>query len=404
MIAERASTAGVGGRTALPPAPADRLPPRALYLHFPFCVHHCHYCDFSVERSKLPPIDSWLTTIDLELAWWFERAGWAPGAPLDTVFIGGGTPSLLGADGVRELAERIGAWFAIRSDSTEWTVEANPESFDVRLGSAWRLAGVNRLSLGVQSLDDEVLAWLGRLHDQHAAEAAVRAAAEAGFEDVNVDLIFGLPSEPSRDLGREFDRVLALEVSHISLYGLTVEPRTPLAEWIRVGRVPGPEDEQYADEYRFLTMRLEEAGYEHYEVSSFARPGAQCRHNWYYWNRSPYLALGPSSHGFLPPIRTWNLFRWDRYERAVRAGGGPIEGWEHVTRAAEDLERIWLGLRTNRGLPAGSSDGTRTRAKQFQRWAAAGWLEQREDRWRATTEGWLRMDAMIAEMAEAEER
>ncbi len=387
-----------------PPIAKSGPPPRALYLHFPFCVHRCHYCDFSVKRSVAPPVDSWLTAIEIELSWWFDRSGWAPGTLLDTILLGGGTPSLLGAQGMVELARRIAMWFKVDPDATEWTAEANPASFDPRIGSAWRAAGVNRLSLGVQSLDDNVLAWLGRLHDRQIAEAAVRAAKDAGFEQVSLDLMFGLPPDVPRDWGLELDRALMLDVSHVSLYGLTVEPRTPLAKRIRLGLVPEPEEARYADEYRLLSARLGDAGYEHYEVSNFARPGVQCRHNWYYWNRSPYLALGPSSHGFLPPIRTWNVFAWDRYERALRAGNGPVEGWERVSGAGESLERIWLGLRTNRGLPVELSDGSASNGERLQRWAAEGWLEQREERWVATVEGWLRMDAMVTEIAEGEGR
>jgi len=181
-----------------------------------------------------------------------------------------------------------------------------------------------------------------------------------------------------------------------------VEPRTPLAEWIRLGRVGAPDEERYADEYRLLSRELHAVGYEQYEVSNFARPGAQCRHNWSYWNRTSYLALGPSAHGFLPPIRSWNLFRWDRYERALREGRGPLEGWERVGPEEEELERIWLGLRTNRG-PAPdfvrkvSSDGFR-----LDDWAEAGWMEERNGRWLATVEGWLRLDTIAAALAGAE--
>ncbi len=381
----------------------DERPPRSLYVHFPFCAHRCHYCDFSVKRASAPPVSRWLAAIEIELAWWFERNGWDRGATLDTIFVGGGTPSLMGSAGMEGLASRISAWFHIDPAHTEWTAEANPASFNARLGSGWRATGVNRLSLGVQALDDAVLTWLGRLHDRRRATEAVAEAREAGFERVSVDLIFGLPPEVGRDLGAEVEAATTLDVSHLSLYGLTVEPRTPLAEWIRLGRVGAPDEERYAEEYRLLSRELRAAAYEQYEVSNFARPGEQCRHNWSYWNRTSYLALGPSAHGFFPPIRSWNVFRWDRYERALHAGLGPLEGWERVGPEEEELERIWLGLRTNRGLTPEfvqeiSPDGLR-----LDDWAGAGWMEERDGRWLATIEGWLRLDAIAAELAGAEE-
>ena len=341
---------------------------------------------------------AWLDTIDREIRWWFARAGWLAPTPLDTVFLGGGTPSLLGRSGLTELGQRLQRWFVISPDETEWTAEANPASFDAELGTAWLEAGVNRLSLGVQALDDDVLKWLGRLHDRATARSVVAAARESGFERLNIDVIFGLPEEVKRDFCRELDEVLALEVPHVSLYGLSVEPRTPLAQWIRTGRIDSPSEERYSMEYRLLATRLREAGYDHYEVSNFAKPGQQCRHNWFYWNRSPYLGVGPSAHGFLPPYRTWNVFRWDRYERALRGGGGPVEGWETVGEEERLLEQIWLGLRTIEGLP-GSDPEHRGWSQRIDRWVREGWLEQRNDRWVATVEGWLRMDSMVTELA-----
>ena len=377
-------------------------PPRSLYVHFPFCAHRCHYCDFSVHRASAPPVSRWLTAIKAELAWWFERNGWDPGDTLDTIFVGGGTPSLLGAAGMEGLASRISTWFKIDPVLTEWTAEANPASFDARLGSSWRAAGVNRLSLGVQALDNAVLTWLGRLHDRHRATDAVAEAMDAGFERVNVDLIFGLPSEVTRDLEAEVEAVATLDVSHLSLYGLTVEPRTPLAEWIRLGRVGAPDERRYADEYRLLSRDLRAAGYEHYELSNFARPGDQCRHNWSYWNRTSYLALGPSAHGFIPPTRSWNVFRWDRYERALKAGCGPLDGWERVGPEEEELERIWLGLRTDRGLSREFVRSIAPDTLRLEDWVDAGWLEEHGGRWTATIEGWLRLDEIAAELAGSE--
>lgn len=369
--------------------------PTAVYVHFPFCTHRCHYCDFSVARSAEPPVAEWLDCVSAELDWWFDTAGWASPVRLDTLFVGGGTPSLLGPEGMRELGRRLRGRLTL-DERIEWTAEANPISFSEDLGSAWREAGVNRLSLGVQSLDDGVLRWLGRLHDADAAARAVEAARAAGFASVNLDLMFGLPAGVRRDLAAELGRVTDLGVEHVSAYGLTIEARTPLAQWVELGRVKPASGAAYAAEYREVAGRLAGDGYEHYEVSSFARPGHQCRHNWYYWNRAPYLGLGPSAHGFLPPNRIWNVFRWVAYRDVVRAGAGPVEGSERLGAREVELERLWLGLRTDRGLPA-TDPAWGDRAKMAG-WLQAGWLRREDDRVVASVEGWLRMDAMVSEL------
>jgi len=400
-------------RTAIHPPAGPDLPeapplagvpaPAALYLHFPFCVHRCHYCDFSVRRTRRPPVDAWLDAVSAELESWFARAAWRPPVPLDTIFVGGGTPSLLGADGMRGLRARLAPWFGI-GNGVEWTAEANPASFTPELAAAWRETGVNRVSLGVQSFDEGALGWLGRLHDAAGAVRAVRAARAGGIEDVNADLIFGLPEDVPRDLEDEVARAVGEGVTHVSAYGLTIEPRTPLAKWVRSGRITPAPDTSYSDEYGRLAGRLRAAGFEHYEVSNFARPGHECRHNWYYWKRAPYLGLGPSAHGFLPPFRLWNAFRWDRYRAVVSRAAGALDGWERLSAADEDLERVWLGLRTRKGLPDADWARATEGLRGPRRWEEAGWLEHRGDRVVATVEGWLRMDAMVTEIVREENR
>jgi len=385
------------------PSLADAPVPEALYLHFPFCVHRCHYCDFSVRRSPTPPVGAWLDAVSAELEFWFGRTGWPAPAPLSTLFVGGGTPSLLGADGMRALRERLRPWFGI-GEGVEWTAEANPASFTPEIAAAWRETGVTRVSLGVQALDDGALAWLGRLHDAAGAIAALRAARHGGIADVNADLLFGLPEEIARNLDSEVARAVDEGVTHVSAYGLTIEPRTPLAKWVRSGRITPTPDAIYGDEYRYLSRGLETAGFAHYEVSNFARPGHECRHNWYYWNRAPYLGVGPSAHGFLPPYRLWNAFRWDRYRAVVSRAAGAIEGWERLSASDVELERVWLGLRTRKGLGEAEWSRAVDGLDGPRRWETAGWIERRGDRVVATVEGWLRMDAMVTEIVREESR
>jgi oxygen-independent coproporphyrinogen-3 oxidase len=372
-------------------------PPRALYLHYPFCAHRCHYCDFSVKRTPTPPVAEWLESVATELAWWFSTAGWTPPVPIDSLFVGGGTPSLLGADDPVILADTLRRWFGI-DDDVEWTVESNPASLSESVAAGWRAAGANRLSIGIQALDDGALRWLGRLHDRSTALRAFEVARDAGFANVSVDLIFGLPEAVGRDLEREVESVLAAGVEHVSSYGLTVEPGTPLGRWVDVGRVTPAPARRYAAEYRRLCTAFSDAGMLQYEVSNFARDGRESRHNWYYWNRSSYLGLGPSAHGFFPPYRIWNEFRWDRYRSAIGSGAGPMAGYEELTAADEALERLWLGLRTREGLRRDEPVWSRSLEKRLAVWEAEGWIDVSGDRVVATVEGWLRLDELVAEV------
>jgi len=369
-------------------------PPRSLYVHVPFCRQRCHYCDYSVSRTDTAPTDVWLEALRRELISWFDSSGWNRPVELDTLFVGGGTPSLLGASGMERLAQVLEPWF-VRTGATEWTAEANPESVSASLCAAWREAGVTRLSLGVQSFDDGVLAWLGRLHDADGARAAIRAAGEAGLDDLNIDLIFGLPEDVGRDWARDVDEATALEVTHISAYGLTAELRTPLGQRVEQGRVSMPGQQRYADEYRFVARELVNRGFVHYEVSNFARPDYECRHNWQYWNGGAYLGIGPSAHSYLPPYRVWNEFRWDAYRRAVRAGLSARSGLECVEGEERELERTWLSLRTREGLSAGDPAWTGAGESLLAGWMEAGWLERDGDRIHATVEGWLRLDELV---------
>ena len=191
----------------------------------------------------------------------------------------------------------------------------------------------------------------------------------------------------------------------MSAYGLSVEPRTPLQRWIELGRVSSPDPRRYAEEYLELASILGTAGFSHYEVSNFARAGEECLHNWQYWNGAAYLGLGPSAHSFLPPLRLWNVFRWDAYRGAIRDGGPVTTGWERVTGDERELERLWLSLRTRNGLSdADSIWASPAMNAARDRWIGAGWLKRRRGHIVATTEGWLRLDALVAELASSDDR
>jgi oxygen-independent coproporphyrinogen-3 oxidase len=371
-------------------------------VHFPFCQHRCHYCDFSVKRARTAPVGEWIDSLDRELADWFGQTGWTAPLALQTLFVGGGTPSLLAADGMRALADLLLRYFRWDAGEVEWTVEANPASFSRDIAREWRAIGVTRVSLGVQSLVDGALRWLGRLHDRRGALDALHTAV-GEFDSVSADLIFGLPDEVARDWLREVEEMVATGVRHVSVYGLTVEPRTPLARWIELGRFDAPDQDRYAVEYAEMSAHLTDCGFDHYEISNFARPGYECLHNWQYWNGAAYLGIGPSAHSFLPPYRMWNVFRWDAYRGATHDHAPTLSDWESVAGRKGHLERLWLSMRTRCGLstedPIWSNPAI---AERRDRWARAGWLDRREGRVVATTEGWLRLDALVADMASGE--
>jgi oxygen-independent coproporphyrinogen-3 oxidase len=374
--------------------------PTALYVHVPFCARRCSYCDFAVHAARLPPTQAWLEAIAAELALQSQAHGWGEPLPLRTLYVGGGTPSLLGPGAMGALASRVGR-YADLGAMVEWSCEANPESFDAALAADWREAGVNRVSLGVQSFHAPALRWMGRLHGPDGSGRAVLAARAAGIDDLSVDLIFGLPERLGRSWADDLERALELEPTHISLYGLTAEEGAPLGRWVRERGERLADEERYADEYLLAHERLVGAGWEHYEVSNFARPGHASRHNAVYWSGAAYAALGPGAHAFLPPRRVWNLRGWDAYREAVRAGVLPVEGEEEIGVDDARLERCWLALRTRSGLPARELSPAQRRLAAA--WARQGWAAEETGMLRLSAEGWLLLDQLASDLAAAAE-
>ena len=400
---------------------------RHLYVHVPFCVRRCSYCDFSIAVRKRVPAREYVDVVRRELAFVRDNSlGWTnPGAMAQgeskamlasgaqvsasdgrvdttrasddpfTLYMGGGTPSLLPDDALGALLTSLRDAFHVTSsrDDVEVTVEANPEDVTPDRATAWRRAGVNRVSLGAQSFDDRVLRWMHRSHDAARIGAAVHALGAAGIHNVSLDLIFALPAELERDWGRDLDQALALGPTHLSLYGLTVEERTPLARWISRGAASPPDDERYAEEYLLAHTRLAACGYRFYEVSNAARDGARSRHNSAYWTGAPYLGLGPAAHSFDGRTRRWNVSAWEDYRRSIAAGRPPVESEEELTAEQRRLERLYLALRTDAGLPASACPPDRLTA-----WRGEGWVEESGGRVRCTTEGWLRLDALVRDL------
>ena len=375
------------------------MTPESLYVHVPFCVRRCSYCDFAVTVASEPPLGAWLDAVGAELAGAMQTNGWER-LRLKTVYVGGGTPSLLGTGAMAGLRAAIGR-HADLDEGVEWTAEANPESLTRQLAEDWRAAGVNRLSLGAQTFHEPALRWMGRMHGPDGPARAVAAAQAAGFDDFSIDLIFGLPERLGRDWGADLDRVIALGPSHVSLYGLTAEAGTPLGGWVAAGRELLADEDRYAEEYLLAAERLSAAGYVHYEVSNFARPGRESRHNSAYWTGVPYLGLGPGAHSYVDGRRWWNERDWLRYRDAVRMGGHARAGEETSDSATRALESVWLGLRTRAGIaPATCSPAQRD---LLDAWARRGLAEHAAERVRLTPAGWLLLDRLAVELDTAGE-
>jgi oxygen-independent coproporphyrinogen-3 oxidase len=365
-----------------------------LYVHVPFCARRCVYCDFSIAVRRAVPVDDFVGGVRQELA--LRGLG---GDTLQTLYLGGGTPSRLGGAGVAALLATIRERFTLAVDA-EVTVEANPEDVTEATAAAWRAAGVNRLSLGVQSFDDAVLAWMHRTHRRADTERAVTAARRAGIEDLSLDLIYGLPDALRRDWEADLDALLALAPTHASLYGLTVEPGTPLGRWVARGDAAPTADERWADDCLAAHARLTAAGYAHYEVSNYARPGHRARHNSAYWADRPFLGVGPSAHGFDGRRRRWNVAAYAEWLAALAQGRDPVGGEDPLDAAARAAEAVYLGLRTQDGLMLGPADEA-----IIAPWLGAGWgrIESRHDsRYLVLSmEGWLRLDALAASLTAA---
>lgn len=363
-----------------------------LYIHVPFCRRRCSYCDFSIAVRASIPERQYVEAIRRELEHVFPPAT----DPLETIYLGGGTPSLLPPTGIASVLEAIASRRPV-SAAAEITLEANPEDVTAPAAAVWRAAGVNRISLGVQSFDERVLQWMHRVHDAERPRAAVHTLRAAGFDNVSLDLIFAVPSSLARDWGRDLESALALEPDHLSLYGLTVEPRTPLHRWIARGATSAPSDERYAEEYLEAHARLEAAGLSFYEVSNAARGRRYSRHNRAYWMGDAYAGLGPAAHSFDGRVRRWNLSAWEAYRRSIAERGTAVESEETLTDEQRTLERVYLGLRTDVGLSLADS---RVSSAALAALVEQGWVVEQSGHVKCTVEGWLRLDSLVAALTE----
>ncbi len=314
-----------------------------IYLHIPFCRQACHYCNFHFATSlryKNEMQDALLKEIPL-------RSAYLQDETVETIYFGGGTPSLLDADAIQQLIDQLRETFTI-AHHAEITLEANPDDITEEKIAAWKKAGVNRLSLGIQSFFEEDLQWMNRAHNAAQAVAAIELAIKH-FDNITADLIYGTPQLTNEKWQYNVEKIISLGIPHISCYALTVEPKTPLEKLIRLQKSENVNPDKQSDQFLLLMTWLKNAGYEHYEISNFAKPGRRSRHNSSYWQGKKYAGIGPSAHSFNGKSRQWNIANNQAYINSIEKGLIPSE--EELLSETEQLnEYIMTSLRTMEGL------------------------------------------------------
>ncbi|AUD00485.1 radical SAM family heme chaperone HemW [Spirosoma pollinicola] len=366
-----------------------------LYLHIPFCKQACHYCDFHFSTSmgqKSVLIDSLCVEIS-------RQSEYLPGRELDTIYFGGGTPSLLTESELAQIFSTIHAHFTI-SATAEITLEANPDDLSREKLQLLRRY-VNRLSIGIQTFDEPTLRWMNRAHTATEAEACVQLAREAGFENMSVDLIYGIPNRNKSLWQLDLQKILALGVPHLSAYALTIEPDTAFGRWQKKGKLPPADEALAADQFEELAKVLTDAGYEHYEISNFAKPDQYARHNSAYWQRRSYLGVGPSAHSYNGYSRQYNIANNSLYIASIRRGELPATV-EVLSMADQVNEYLLTGLRTKWGCSLAeldtllSGDFSKKQARDLDAMYATGWLSRNGDQLLLTQSGKLFADRVAA--------
>ena len=377
------------------------MQPLGIYVHIPFCRRKCAYCDFySLSGPQAEQMDAYLAALQRQIVDFFTGEG---KRQVDTLYIGGGTPSVLGAERLCTLLDTIHR-HADLLPHAEITVEVNPESVDEALLLALRKAGVNRISMGIQSSDDTQLAALGRLHTFAQAKAAAEKIQSLCTENLSVDLMYGLPGQTMESWKQSVEDILSLRPAHISCYALKLEEGTPLYR-----KNPTlPDEDLQTDMYLWLVSRLEEAGYPQYEISNFCLPGKHSRHNSRYWDLRDYIGFGCGAHSYYGGRRFSTLSDLPGYLAAMKQGTSVLEEEDEEAAPDRSLEYLMLGLRTIRGVEAGKY--TRRFGGDFgpcaavlQRFLPAGYVGREGDRWYLTPKGFLVSNAIIGDVLDAAE-
>jgi oxygen-independent coproporphyrinogen-3 oxidase len=365
-----------------------------IYIHIPFCKQACSYCNFHFAtslRRKNELLAALLDEIKL-------RNDYLERESLETIYFGGGTPSILDSNDINLLIEKIFSSFRI-NEKPEITIETNPDDTSEEKLQAWKAAGINRLSIGIQSFFDEDLAWMNRAHLAEESERALLSAIKH-FANITIDLIYGTPLLTRKKLEENIDKIIAFNVPHISCYALTVESKTPLAKMIRDGKSLDIDPDKQSEQFLLLMDRMETAGYEHYEISNFAKPGYRSRHNSSYWSeRKKYLGIGPSAHSFDGKGRQWNVANNNVYIDSIKQGIVPSEK-ETLTPVQHLNEYIMTSLRTAEGLDLKhvAEAASRELLAVSQKFIERGLMISERDHLKLTREGKLLADGIAADL------
>jgi oxygen-independent coproporphyrinogen-3 oxidase len=377
------------------PAPGKSYP--SLYFHFPFCETKCHYCDFySLGREKTKLDDPTLFEAALIEEIHLRGKSGELSTPVETIFLGGGTPSMTSPASMERIFAELFRYVTLTKD-IEWTMEANPSSIEKEQFKRYRALGINRVSMGVQSLKNDHLAKLGRVHNEGEALAALDAVFSAGFSNVSTDLLCGVPGQTLADLESHMEKLTSFPIQHLSIYLLTLTPTHKMYKLLP------HEDEQLAH-LLFIDSFMKEKGFEHYEISNFARPGFQARHNLAYWTEKSYLGFGPSAHSFQAEnaTRFKNISSLHRYaEELSKKSVLPVEWIEHLSPEARGLEKWMLAIRLDRGFPGEwlTHESQKQKAAHLLK---EGYLELHPEvpgYLRATARGFSMSDALVKELS-----
>ena len=369
-----------------------------IYVHIPFCRRKCHYCNF-FSLASLKYKERFLDALKEEI---FLRKNFLDSKPVESIYLGGGTPSQLQIPEIESILEDLRKYFNL-AENMEITLEANPDDLDPAILLEYRNIGINRLSIGVQSFFDDDLQYLNRIHSGQRAEESVLQAKEVGFSNISLDFIYGIPTLTAEKWHKNLEKAFSLEVPHISAYSLTVEPKTALDLLIHKKKLPGPEEEQILEHFRILLQMMKEQEFEHYEISNFCKNGFYSRHNSMYWNGTPYLGLGPSAHSYDGTSRQWNIsnlvYSIDQINK-----NEPFFESEKLTPLQKYNEYVMVSLRTMWGCDLntiGERFGEET-ATHFSRSAAryliSGEMIEKTGIYYLTDEGKLFADGIAADL------
>jgi len=378
-----------------------------LYIHIPFCKSKCLYCDFYsiTDFSKAP---AFLAALEREM----ELAGQST-LIFDTLYIGGGTPSVLAATAIEKIVAAAFKYFCIQSDA-EVTIEVNPGTVALEDLRRYRQSGINRLNIGIQSFTEENLKFLGRVHSREQALSSLDWARQAGFENIGLDLIYGLPEQEKTHWLSDLDQAVQINPEHLSCYLLTRESGTPLDREVLADRIRLPAEDHLGRLFETTTDYLTNHGYRHYEVSNFARQAEhdpspwESRHNRKYWSLAPYIGLGPSAHSYLEPQRSWNHRSIEKYLQDIQQGKLPRADIEKLTREQMIMEAIYLGFRTVAGIDVGDFqrrfglDFLKTFYRIIAEFEKDGLIKVTKDHCRLTPEGLVLSDGITAEFTSQE--